>query len=278
MESEYAFAMIREIIVLGSGGGRVVTMKQERRTGGLAFLLDDSIFIIDPGPGSIYHFNQLHLDPFLVKGVLLSHRHPDHYCDAEIYIEAVTRGGNVKQGLLIGSKSVLEPVDEMGYPAISTYHKNLPEVVVSMAPGETIVYDKIKITALKSFHTDLYAIGFRLDDDKRSISYFTDTEFKEEMIRGAESSDLLILSVLRPGNKRLRGHLCIDDAIKIVELLSPRMVLITHFGYKMIRAPPENEAKKITERTGIDTIAAIDGMKITLSKSFKSLDSYMNNR
>ncbi|MCP8322869.1 MAG: MBL fold metallo-hydrolase [Candidatus Methylarchaceae archaeon HK02M2] len=266
--------MIKEIIVLGSGGGRIVTMRQERKTGGLAFLLNDGIFIIDPGPGSIYHFNQLHLNPFSVKGVLITHRHPDHYSDAEIYIEAATKGGNVKQGLLIGAKSVLEPVSEMGYPAISRYHKNLPEIVLSMAPDDTIEYDKIKIMALKTFHTDIYAIGFRFDDGSRSISYFPDTEYNEEIMRGAESSDLLILSVLRPGNKIFHGHLCTDDAIKIVESLSPKKVLITHFGSKMIRASPEIEARKITERTGVETIAAIDGMKITLSESFTSLDSW----
>jgi len=258
--------MIKVLIVLGSGGGRVVTMKQKRKTGGLVFILDYGIFVIDPGPGSLYHFNQLHLNPFLVKGVMISHRHPDHYSDAEIYLEAITKGGNVKQGLLIGAKSVLEPVQEMGHPPISRYHKSLPEIVKSMVAGDNIIYNGIKITALKVFHTDPYSIGFRFDDGKRSISYFSDTEFNEELIEGAKSSDFLILSVLRPGDQRIKGHLCTDDAIKIVELLSPKRVLITHFGSKMIDASPEIEAGKITERTGIETTAAIDGMKIPLSQ------------
>ncbi|MGQ9469315.1 MAG: MBL fold metallo-hydrolase [Nitrososphaerales archaeon] len=264
--------MIKEIIVLGSGGSRIVTIKQERKTGGLALIIDGGIFIIDPGPGSISYFNQLGLNPFSVKGVLISHRHPDHYCDAEIYIEAATKGKNVKRGLLAGAKSVLEHVDDMGHPDISIYHKRLPEVVASMIPGDTISYDKIKITALKSLHSDPYAIGFRLDDGKRSISYFPDTEFSEEIIKGAEYSDLLILSVLRPDNQRFPGHLCTDDAIKMVKLSSPRMVLITHFGFRMIRAPPEKEAERMAKITGVDTIAATDGMKIKLSETFTPLD------
>ncbi|MCP8317968.1 MAG: MBL fold metallo-hydrolase [archaeon] len=270
--------MIKEIIVLGSGGSRIVTIKQERRTGGLAFIVDDGIFIIDPGPGSISYFNQLGLDPFSVRGVLISHRHPDHYCDAEIYIEAATKGANVKRGLLAGAKSVLEHVDDMGYPAISIYHKRLPEVVVSMIPGDSISYGKIKITALKSLHSDPYAVGFRLDDGKRSVSYFPDTEFSEEIIKGAEHPDLLILSVLRPADQKFPGHLCIDDAIKMVELISPRRVLITHFGSRMIRAPPEKEAERMAKTTGVDTIAAIDGMKIKLSETFTPLDLWTKNK
>jgi ribonuclease BN (tRNA processing enzyme) len=269
--------MIKELIVLGSGGSRMVTIKQERRTGGLAVITNGGIFIIDPGPGSITYFNQFGLNPFLVKGVLISHRHPDHYTDAEIYIEATTRGANVKRGLLIGAKSVLEYVNDLGYPAISIYHKRLPEVVKSMIPGDSIVYDKIKITALKSLHTDPYTIGFRLEDGKHSISYFPDTEFDEEITKGAEHSDLLILSVLRPGNQKFPYHLCIDDAIKMVELISPKKVLITHFGARMLRAPPEKEAERMTKVTGVNTIAAIDGMRIEISEAFKPLDLWKEN-
>lgn len=270
--------MIKEIVVLGSGGSRIVTIKQERKTGGLALIMDDGIFIIDPGPGSISHFNQLGLNPFSVKGVLISHRHPDHYCDAEIYIEAATKGANVKRGLLAGARSVLEHVDDMGHPPISIYHKRLPELVASMIPGDSISYDKINIKALKSIHSDPYAIGFRLDDGKHSISYFPDTEFGEEIVKGAEHPDLLILSILRPGNQKFPGHLCIDDAIKMVELVSPRRVLITHFGSRMIRAPPEKEAERMAKITGVDTIAATDGMKIKISETFTPLDLWTKNK
>ena len=51
---------------------------------------------------------------------------------------------------------------------------------------------------------------------------------------------------------------------KIIKLASPKKVLLTHFGMKMIRAPPENEAQKITENTGIPTIAAFDGLKMPI--------------
>ncbi|MCP8320617.1 MAG: hypothetical protein H3Z52_06720, partial [archaeon] len=98
-----------------------------------------------------------------------------------------------------------------------------------------------------------------------------------EIIKGAEYPDLLILSVLRPGNQKFPGHLCIDDAIKMVELISPRRVLITHFGSRMIRAPPEKEAERMAKITGVDTIAAIDGMKIKLSETFTPLDLWTKN-
>jgi phosphoribosyl 1,2-cyclic phosphodiesterase len=256
--------MIKEAVVLGSGGGRIVTINQERRTGGLLLVLNNGILVIDPGPGSINYFKQLGFNPFAINGVLVSHRHPDHYADCEVYIEALTKGGFVKYGLLVGSKSVLEEVDRMGHPSVSAYHKKLPMIVSALIPGDNIEYNGLIIKALKLVHSDPYSIGFKIYDGVSTISYFSDTELNKDIMEGAKFSDLLILSVLRPNDERIPGHLCSSDAEEIIKLVSPKKVLLTHFGMKMIRAPPENEAQKITDNTGIQTIAAFDGLKIPI--------------
>jgi len=58
-----------------------------------------------------------------------------------------------------------------------------------------------------------------------------------------------------------------DDAIKIVEETRPEQALLTHLGMKMLAAGPEREATLIQERTGVPTVAARDGMRITLRDS-----------
>jgi hypothetical protein len=63
----------------------------------------------------------------------------------------------------------------------------------------------------------------------------------------------------------------------MVELISPKKVLITHFGARMLRAPPEKEAERMTKVTGVNTIAAIDGMRIKISEAFKSMDLWTEN-
>jgi hypothetical protein len=45
----------------------------------------------------------------------------------------------------------------------------------------------------------------------------------------------------------------------------------------MLRAPPEKEAEKMAKVTGVDTMAAVDGMRVKLLETFKPLDTWTGN-
>jgi len=57
-----------------------------------------------------------------------------------------------------------------------------------------------------------------------------------------------------------------DDAIKILEEAKPDMAVLTHFGMQMIFKGPANEAKLIQQKTGIQTVAASDGMRVLVGE------------
>jgi len=122
-----------ELILLGTGGGRFATLTQRRRTGGIRLLSDTVNMHMDPGPGALIYSLEAGLDPQKVRAVLVSHSHPDHYTNAEILIEAMTRGMTRKRGLLAAPSSVLFGNDICG-PAISEYHQKMPEEVVETKP------------------------------------------------------------------------------------------------------------------------------------------------
>jgi phosphoribosyl 1,2-cyclic phosphodiesterase len=255
---------VKELVVLGSGGGRYVTMTQQRRTGGLLLVREEGYFVIDPGPGSILSFNELGFSPFAVRAVLVSHRHPDHYGDAEVYVEAMTHGGSVRRGVLAGAKSVVEALEPTGYPALSNYHLRLPARVEGLAPTQSVQIDGLTVTAFRTFHTEPHSIGFHLRDNSRHLTYVSDTELHADLEIDGRACDLLIVSVLRPGADRYRGHLCSDDVVALVERLAPKRVLITHFGAKMLRSPPTKEADQIARRTHTPVVAAEDGLRLPL--------------
>jgi phosphoribosyl 1,2-cyclic phosphodiesterase len=58
-----------------------------------------------------------------------------------------------------------------------------------------------------------------------------------------------------------------DDAIKIVEETHPEQAVLTHLGMQMLFRGPEKEAKLIKEKTGVATVAAVDGMQITFGET-----------
>lgn len=254
-----------ELTFLGSGGGRFATITQKRMTGG--FRIDDidgKNIHIDPGPGALVRTYQFGLSPLKLNGVLVSHSHTDHYTDAEVLIEAMTRGMTRKKGFLVGSKSVVEGYERWG-PCISKYHRSIPKVNV-LEVGDSIKIDKLKITATKTKHGDPKGVGYKLNVDDFIISYTSDTGYLPELAREHEDADVLIASVIRPGDDRLHGHLCTDDFQKLVEEISPKLAIMTHLGMKLITNNPDQEAERVSLNTGKQIIAARDGMKIDLDQ------------
>lgn len=252
-----------ELTVLGSGGGRFATITQRRMTGGLRIDgIDGKNFHIDPGPGALVRTYQFGLSPLKLDAILVSHSHTDHYSDAEVLIEAMTRGMTRKKGHVFGSKSVIEGYKQFG-PCISRYHLSRPEVHV-LDVDDRAMLGNIKITATKTVHGDPKTVGFNLKLKDFLLSYTSDTEYFEDLHEYHQGADILIASVIRPRDERLKGHMCTEDFIKLVDEVSPQLALMTHLGMKMVFNNAKKEAKIVSDKTGIKTFAAYDGMKLDL--------------
>ncbi|MEM2103124.1 MAG: MBL fold metallo-hydrolase, partial [Candidatus Bathyarchaeia archaeon] len=121
---------------LGTGGGRFATITQKRRTAGIRIITEDAKTNIhlDPGPGALIHSINAGLNPQKINAILISHSHPDHYTDAEVLIEAMTRGTTQKRGTLAAANSVLNgnPTCEA---SVSKYHQKMPQQTIAATPG-----------------------------------------------------------------------------------------------------------------------------------------------
>ncbi len=70
---------------------------------------------------------------------------------------------------------------------------------------------------------------------------------------------------------KLNHHLSPEDAASILEKVRPEKALLTHFGLRAIDAGTDSIATWIQEKSGIETIAAEDGMKIEMREKIKIL-------
>ena len=263
--------MTLEIILLGTGGGRFVTITQKRRTAGIRILGEKINLHLDPGPGALVYSVASKLPPKKINALLVSHCHPDHYTDAEIFIEAMTRGMTKKRGVLAAARSVLHGNDVCG-PSISQYHQQMPEKVIEAKPGVSFQVENMNIVVTEARHSDPDTVGFRFETrDVGDIAYTSDTEYFKGIGKHYEGVRLLILCVMRPTGKPWKGHMTTEDAIKIVEEANPEKVVITHFGMQMIFRGPNREAKLIESKTGVPTIAANDGMHIRVGQEIEIL-------
>ncbi|MDO5848715.1 MAG: MBL fold metallo-hydrolase [Methanobrevibacter sp.] len=255
-----------KITFLGTGGGRFSTISQRRMTGG--FRIDNlkgKNYHIDPGPGALVRTYQFGLDPRNLSGVFVSHAHTDHYSDAEILIEAITKGMTRDTGVIMGSQSVFEGFKQFG-PCVSDYHRSKSENYL-LKPDYVKKIDGFTIKGTKTIHGDPTGVGFQIDEGNLKISYTADTSNFDGLAEYHEGADILICSVLRPGDTTIRGHMCSKNFEDLINEVKPKLAIMTHFGLKMINANPISEAKKITKKTRIKTLAAYDGMSLDINYS-----------
>lgn len=245
---------------LGTGGARFVVAKQIRATGGMWLNYKNTNLYIDPGPGALVRVraSKDYLDPIHLDGIILTHKHIDHSNDINVMIEAMTDGGFNRKGI------VYCPEDAIGDdPVIFRYiHKYVENIEVLREKNTYTIKDISFTTSMRHIHpVETYGILFNLN---KKIGTITDTRYFDELI-DFYKADYLIVNVLRskPIEKTdAIDHLSIHDIKLIAKELKPELMVMTHFGLNIIKEKPHLVAERLREETGINIIAAYDGMKL----------------
>ncbi len=244
---------------LGTGGARFVVAKQIRATGGIWLNYKGTNLYIDPGPGAIVRVraSKDHLDPVRLDGIILTHKHIDHANDINVMIEAMTEGGFKKKGI------VYCPEDAIGDdPVIFRYIHRYVEGFEILREKETYTIKDITFTtSMRHIHpVETYGILFNLN---KKIGIITDTRYFDDLL-DFYKADYLIVNVLR--SKPIEktdpiDHLSVHDVKHIARELKPEILIMTHFGLNIIRERPHLVAEGLKKETGVNIIAAYDGMK-----------------
>ena len=251
---------------LGTGGGRHTMCTQRRKTAGIRLEQGDTQIHVDPGPGALVHSIYAGLSPMKLDGIIVTHCHPDHYTDAEVLVEAMTGGTTRKRGTLAAAKSVIQGGNDLD-PSISRYHQRLAGKVEILVPGSRFSIGKLGFYALSAIHGDDDAIILIFEvPGVGSLAYTSDTEAYPglgEVLRGCR---MLILGTMWPRGNPLIGHMCTDDALRVIEEAKPKCAVTTHYGIKILNSDPVKDAAWLQEKSGVPVISATDRMTITVDK------------
>jgi ribonuclease BN (tRNA processing enzyme) len=259
-----------QIVFLGTGGGRVNLIKQFRGTGGFRINTSSINVHVDPGPGALIASNHFKQNPMDIDAIFVSHAHIDHSNDANIMIEAMTDFAMKKQGVLLASKSVIKG-DGRFEPVVSGYHLGKVDKAVVMKPGDKFGLKGVEFVATKAKHDDKSTIGFLLKAEGKLIGYTSDTEYFKELGKIYKGCDYLIVNNLKPKDDGIPDHLNSKDTIKILKGAKPKKAILTHLGAVFAKRPAEEEAQMITEESGVQAIAAKDGMRFGDLHSFQKV-------
>jgi ribonuclease BN (tRNA processing enzyme) len=249
---------------LGTAGARMVVAKQLRSSGGVWLSFGGTNIYLDPGPGALVKCwsSKPKLDPAILDGVILSHKHLDHSGDVNAIIEAMTEGGFKKRGIVFAPEDAIS-----SEPVIFTYIREYINKVEILKEEESYSIDGINFsTSRRHIHpVETYGLTFNLPTCK--LSFITDTKYFS-LLSTIYKSDLLIINtvLLKPRNDIKIDHLSIDDSKILIKELRPKAAVLTHFGMSLLKAKPWEIAERLSQETGVKVIAARDGMQLNLEE------------
>ncbi len=247
---------------LGTAGARFVMIKQLRASAGIWFSIHGTNFIVDPGPGTIVKINKtrpkLPLDN--LNAIYLSHRHLDHSGDVNVMIELMTEGGFKKRGTLLCPEDALKED-----PVVFQYTRKFLDKIDILKPNSKYKINNIEIeTGIGQKH-GCETYGFKICSEKVPVvSYIPDTEYFPGLVNSYKNTDILIINVVFYEKREGILHMCLSEALDIISVLKPRKAILTHFGMSMIKNKIWEKENEMKEKTGIDVIAAYDGMNVEL--------------
>lgn len=216
-----------EIIILGSGTG-VPSLK--RGAPGLVVRIEKEVLLFDSGPGTLNRLLMVGIDYRKLDYIFYTHFHPDHIAELVPFLFACKYHSSprTKSLKIIGPKglenmyfSLLEVYGEWITP--EKYAVEINELDSNPYTGKNwTVYSK----PLK--HTDP-SIGYRIDEEGKSVVYSGDTDYCHEIVELAKNTDLFILECSFPNDRyKVRGHLTPHLSGKIARESGCKHLILTH--------------------------------------------------
>ncbi len=253
--------MQSNIIFLGTAGDSNVCGKQIRASGGIIIQVEGYQFHLNPGPGSLVRAAHFGINLRQTTAVLVSNNDLINCNDINAVVSAMTHDGFDVQGVLISSDSVING-SEKEKPFLANTHRNYFEKIIAIGADKKIGVGNIEIHTLQTKSKDDSGIGFKFFTSQFVLSYSSDTGYSPDIVSQYKQSDILILNVTNPFSEQDKYCLDSASAVKILKIVKPKLAIITHFGTKMLNSDPLYESREIQKQSGVQVIAAKDGIEI----------------
>jgi phosphoribosyl 1,2-cyclic phosphodiesterase len=231
--------------------------KQVLASGGVWIKQAGATIHLDPGPGALVQAIRRKLDPTELDAIILSHRHLDHAADVNVMIEAMTTGGFSRRGMVLAPRDAYE--DD---PVVLRYLRGYAEEMAVIEEGNSYCIGGVQVTAPVRHHHPGEVYGLVFESPGCRWAYIADTRYFPALAEHYRA-DLIVMHTVRLEESEIY-HLSIPDAKRLIEAIRPQKAVLTHFGMTVWRAKPWLVAEHLSQETGVEVIAARDGMKLDL--------------
>ena len=183
-----------------------------------ALVVDEDVYLFDVGNGVLRRLAEAGIDPARLRGVFLTHHHPDHLADLGIVLlthwlgpgdRRLVVGGPHGTGHLVAGLAdayrhteLTEAPDKPGIVERVTVHeaeRPADHRLVELYRDEAILVEAIEVAHFRSPSPGAarpHAIGLRVTTPDRVIAYTGDTGMTPALVPLAQDANLLVSEVV----------------------------------------------------------------------------------
>ncbi|MBT3721043.1 hypothetical protein HN789_06465 [archaeon] len=253
--------MNTRILFLGTGGDEFVIGKQKRTSGGIIFTYGSNQFHIDPGPSALMMSKMMSINLRENVAILITGNEMFKANDVNAIISAMSHDGLDKRGVLVCPSSVAM-IEKDNYPFLNPEYKKYLEKVMIIDNTKKLGINDIEIEVIELKKPLSKECGYKFITPRFNLAYIPNTQYDPNLADRLSNVDILILSVREPSSSDKKDCLTSTTAQEIIKKVKPQLTILTGFGIKMLQADPLYEIRDIQKNTGVQVIAAKDGMSI----------------
>ncbi len=251
------------LIVLGSGTALPTTTR-----GSPGYLLgfpDGSGVLLDAGPGSVRAAAHHGFPLERLRGVLLTHFHPDHCLDLFALLFGLRNPAMAGHSvLLLGPVGLKDLCERMtGVFGDWVRLREGSGDILELEPGafQVEVGDGVLQGEAVAMPHLAHSLGYRIHGSRQSLAYSGDTGPGDAVVELGEGADLYLLEAAFPDGKESAKHLTPTQAAQLAEKSGCQRLLLTHFY-------PETDESDVlgaaTQHFSGSVLLAEDGMRLHL--------------
>jgi len=220
--------------------------------------------MLDPGPGTLARCAACRpkIDVARLEAVIVSHAHLDHSNDASVLVDAITEGGARKRGVVFAPAQCLEGPEAI----LFRYLRDFPQQVKALKARSEYELDGLSFCTSERHRHGVETYGIRFHRPAGDVAFVVDTGYFETLAASYKGSAVAVINVVlhKQDQSGKIPHLSLPEAERLIGEIGPRKAVLTHFGMTMIKARPWELAQDISQRLGIEVVAASDGMTLEL--------------
>jgi hypothetical protein len=252
------------ITILGTVSD-INAMQDHRTSAGIIIENDDSIFVIDPGIGTIVRSAQVNVPLNNINAILVSDSDIIYTNDVNAIIEHTNRDIH-----LISPSKFLKH-DESSLT--KNHSKNLK--IVNVDSDKRTIIKGVEIEAY-SHGSKFDSISYKITTGKYVLGYITKAKHTKSLIEKFNDTNILIMN-LHNINDKGSNYLDYEEIVDIIKNVAPELVIINGFSKKVLNQDPLDLVRKMKAEIQKDKDGKVIRTQIHVAKELMTINPEIYN-